>query len=118
MPAAELGLGVAGSPARLLVQPDSQIGARPTEADRVEAALVQQPAAFVEAVDVLVPRGDRVRLVEADRVLDVLPELFDVWLAVDRLRPAFVRIADDRPADAAVHHVAQMRFRDLDRARL
>ena len=88
------------------------------EADRVEVVLVQRPAALAETLDVLVPGCDRVGLVEPNRALDVLPETLDVGLAEDRLRPALVRVADDRPVDPAPHDVAEVRFGELDLARL
>ena len=59
-------LRLGGAPARLRVQADRQIGAVAVEPDRVEAALVQLAAARLEPLDVLLPGGDGVGLVEAD----------------------------------------------------
>ena len=88
------------------------------EAHRVEVVLVQRLASLAETLDMRVPGCDRVGLVEANRVLDVLPETLEVGLTEDRLRPALVRVADDRPVDPAPHDVAEVRLGELDLARL
>ena len=89
----------AGQPAVRRVEPDAQVGARAGEADRAEAPLVEERGALAEALDVLLPREHGVGLVEPGRGDDGVPEPLDVRLAEDGVRPAFVRVADDRPLD-------------------
>ena len=96
-----------GLPARLGHQADREIGSGPGEADAIEAALVEQLGARLKARDVLSPRGHRVWLVETRRDRNRLPQPLHVRLAEDHLRPARVRVADDRPGDPAVAHRLQ-----------
>ena len=58
--------------------------------------------ALLQARDVVAPRGDGIGLVEAHRLADRVPEALDVRLPEDRLRPALVRVGDDRPVAEAV----------------
>jgi hypothetical protein len=88
-----------GAPPRAADQPDREVGARPPEAQAVEAALVQVRGARDELVDVRAPGLDRLGLVEAGRRRDGVPEPLHVRLAEDRGRPALVRERDDRPVD-------------------
>ena len=92
----------AGRPARLRDQPDEQVGARPAEAHAVEAPLVEERGPLTELRDVRAPGGDGVVLVEPRGGRDGVPEPLDVGLAEHGLRPAGVRVADDRPRDLAV----------------
>ena len=91
----------AGQPVVRRVQPDTEVGARAGEPDRAELPLVEERGSLAEAPDVLLPGEHRVGLVEPGRGDDGVPEPLDVRLAEDGLRPAFVRIADDRPLDQA-----------------
>ena len=58
-------------------------------------------ARCAEAGEVLLPRGDRVGLVEPDGGRDRVPEPVDVGLAEHARRPALARVRDDRPVAAA-----------------
>ena len=71
------------------------------EADRAEAAFLQRRRTFPESRDVLLPGGDRIRLVES-RGGDGLPEALHVGLAEHGSGPALVWIAEDRPLDEAL----------------
>ena len=51
-------------------------------------------------VDVFPPGGDRIRLVQADRVHDAAPESLHIRFAEHPLRPAFVGKGHDRPVQA------------------
>ena len=86
-------------PAVTIAQPDEEVGARPLEPNGVEPALVELRSASAKPVEMLVPSGHRVGLVEAGRGRHCLPEALDVWLPEDGVRPARVRVADDRPLD-------------------
>ncbi len=92
-------------PRRLRMKPDGEVGARAAVPQRVEAPRVQRVGAPVERGDVVLPRRDRVRLVEPHSGLDRAPEPLEVRLAEDRGRPALVRVRDDRPVAAAAREL-------------
>ena len=99
VPAPVDGLLERRAPGRARDQPDGEVGAGPAEADRVERALVEQRRALDELVDVRAPGLDRIGLVEPRRRGDGVPEPLHVRLAENGLRPALVRVGDDRPVD-------------------
>ena len=86
-------------PVMAIAQPDDELGARPCEANRVESTLVELRRTVAKPVEMLVPRRNRIGLVEPGGGRDRLPQTLDIWLAEDRGRPARVRVADDRPLD-------------------
>ena len=89
----------AGQPAVPLGKADAQIGARADKPDRAEAPLVERGRALLEALDVLAPGGDGIRLVESRGRDHRVPEPLDVGLAEDGASPPFVGVAEDRPLD-------------------
>ena len=89
-------------------QADREVGAGAAEVDRVEAAPVQRRRPGDEPVHVLVPRGDRVGLVEPDGLAERVPEPLHVGLAEHGPRPALVRVGDDRPVDEPLVQLAQV----------
>ena len=97
-------------------QADRQVGAGAAEVDRVEAAFVQRRRAGDEPVHVLVPRGDRVGLVEPDGLAERVPEPLHVGLAEHGPRPALVRVGDDRPVDEPLVQLAQVLLGERDHA--
>src|SRR4029078_7303262 len=90
-----------GEPAVALREADAQVGARAHEAKRGERVLVEGRAAPAEPLDVLAPALPRVRLVEAGRGGDRVPQPLDVRLAEHGPGPALVRGGDDRPLGEA-----------------
>src|SRR6266516_5126288 len=68
------GLGVAADPVGDLEEADREIGAGAAEAERVEAAPVQRRGAPVQAVEMRPPSGNRVGLVQTDRLPQRLAE--------------------------------------------
>ena len=71
-----------------------------------------------EPVHVVVPGRDRVGLVEPYGLDERAPEPFDVGLAEDRLRPALVRVGDDRPVDEPLVQLAEVLLRERYHPRL
>ena len=94
------------------MQPDRQVGARAAVAKSVEAARGQRLGALLKPRDVLVPRLDRVGLVEADGCRDRFPQALDVGLPEHRLGPACVRVRHDRPVAEPVGQL-ERRLGDL-----
>src|SRR5438094_284862 len=82
---------------RLREEPDGQVGTRTGEPQRVEAALGEELRSTAQDIDVLLPGGERVRLVEPAGEGDRLPEPIDVGLTEHLLGPAFRRRADGEP---------------------
>ena len=91
-----------GLPPRLRHQADGQIGAGPSEANRVEAALVEKDDPLLQSCQMRSPGRDGVVLVQPGRDHDGVPEALDVRLAEHDLRPTRVRIPDDGPRDPPV----------------
>src|SRR4051812_2405149 len=86
MPQPFRGREVDSRPGRSRQQADPQLGSRPAHFDRVEAALGQPRRVVAQHRHALVPGGERVRLVEAQDVLKLTPELLvrlvcrQVWM--------------------------------------
>ena len=74
----------------------------PRKRTAVEGPLVEEGGPLTELRDVCAPGGDRIVLVEPGGGRDGVPEPLDVGLAEHGLRPAGVRVTDDRPRDLAV----------------
>ena len=90
----------AGEPAvRLASSPTGRSVPGPRKRIASNRRSSSERGALAQALDVLLPGGDRIGLVEPRRGDDRVPEPLDVRLAEDGLRPAFVRVADDRPLD-------------------
>ena len=75
MPQALRGREFDSRPGRGRQQADRQLGSRPAQFDRVEAALRQPRSGVVQHRHALVPGRDRVGLVEAQHVLKLAPKL-------------------------------------------
>ncbi len=72
----------------------------------------------MQLVDVRLPGGDRVGVVEADSVGDRLPEPVGIGLAEDLRRLALGRIGGDRPVDLPLVLSAELPQHRVDRAGL
>ena len=87
-------LEVGAEPLRARHQPDRQIGARPLQVERVEAALGHPVGARDDRLHPLVPRLDRIVAVEPEHVDHLVPELVErrlgLELGVHPLRPVEV----------------------------
>ena len=95
---------VAAEPARLLHQPDRQVGAGAAEVDPVEAPLVEHDPPLLERVEVLLPRHDGVGVVQPARVRDLLEQAVDVGLAEHALGPRRVGVRDHDPRGELLVH--------------
>ena len=110
-------LDPAAAPADAGNEADREIGAGPREVDGVEIERIELRAAAVELVEVGLPRRDGVRLVEADRLCDGLPQPLQVRLAEHLLRLPLGRERGDRPVDQPLVHRPDVDLHPLDRAR-
>src|ERR1035437_1133802 len=99
MPDSGCGMEVRTHPSRSREQADGQIGAGPAVMQGVEVALGESRRDGVKSRDVCLPLGNRVGRVQPYRLLDRLPESFDIRFAEYLLRPGRVGHRDDGPVD-------------------
>ena len=105
-------------PARAAEQADDEVGARPAEADRVEARSVERVRTTLEHRGVRAPCLDGILLVEAHRRGDRIPQPLHVRLAEDGLGPAGIRRGHDDPVQLPAHHEGQVDHPDVAGLRL
>src|SRR4051812_6563526 len=111
------GVEAGAAPARARQQADGEVGSRAAVPERVGPALGEGCGAGVEAIEVLAPGGDGVRLVEPEAEGNELPQLLDVWLVQHLARPAFVRRPDTAPVDALLPVLLSPNLGDLEQHR-
>ena len=109
---------LAAAPHRLRQEPDEQVGAGAAVAERVEPPFVERLAPPLQTLDVLFPRGDRIGLVEPDRIADQPPQSEQVRLAEHPPRPGLGRVRDHRPRNVIGVRAASDRLPELAPLRL
>ena len=96
-------LAACGLPSGVRKKADDEIRARPLEVERVEPGPLEPPRDVVQLFPSRRPGRDRVRLVEAAHVRDLVPQAFEGLrprqVGVDELCPLEGRRRDDRPVD-------------------